>query len=129
MVWYARGSETDVITADDIRAAQALFSGAHVSEPVRRYMVDLCEKTRELPQVTAGVSPRGLLALLRACQALALIRGRDYVTPDDVKALAVPVLAHRVILSGLYGRSVKAEELIREALSQITAPVESGERA
>ena len=120
---------TPCATAEDIRAAQALFSGAHVSEPVRRYMVDLCEKTRELPQVTAGVSPRGLLALLRACQALALIRGRDFVTPDDVKALAVPVLAHRVILSGLYGRSVKAEELIREALSQITAPVESGERA
>ena len=120
---------TPCATAEDIRAAQALFSGAYVSEPVRRYMVDLCEKTRELPQVTAGVSPRGLLALLRACQALALIRGRDFVTPDDVKALAVPVLAHRIILSGLYGRSTKAEDLIREALGQITAPVESGERA
>ena len=119
---------TPCATAEDIRAAQSLFAGAYVSEPVRRYMVDLCEKTRELPQVQTGVSPRGLLALLRACQALALIRGRDFVTPDDVKALAVPVLAHRIILSGLYGRSARSEELIREALSQITAPVESGER-
>ena len=91
-------------------------------------MVDLCEKTRELPQVSTGVSPRGMLALLRARQALALIRGRDFVTPDDVKALAVPVLAHRIILSGIYGRSVRSEDLIKEALSQITAPVESGER-
>ncbi|MBO4298910.1 MAG: magnesium chelatase, partial [Clostridia bacterium] len=112
----------------DIRSAQALFSGAYVAEPVRRYMVDLCEKTRELPQVQAGVSPRGLLALLRACQALALIRGRDFVTPDDVKELAVPVLAHRIVLSGLYGRSEKNEDNVREALSEITAPVESGER-
>ena len=91
-------------------------------------MVDLCEKTRTLPQVTAGVSPRGLLALLRASQALALIRGRDFVTPDDVKTLAVPVLAHHIIVSGLYGRTAKAEELVKEALGSITAPVETGER-
>ena len=115
-------------SAEEIRAAQALFSGAYVAEPVRRYMVDLCEKTRELPQVQTGVSPRGLLALLRACQAFALIRGRDFVTPDDVKALAVPVLAHRIIVGGLYGRSAKNEELVREALGEITAPVESCER-
>ena len=67
-------------------------------------------------------------ALLRACQAMALIRGRDFVTPDDVKYLAVPVLAHRVALSGLYGRTAKSEEIIREALSQTEAPVESCER-
>ena len=119
---------TPCAEASDIAEAQRLFSGAHVSEPVRRYMVDLVEKTRVLPQVQTGVSPRGLLALMRACQALALIRGRDYVTPDDVKFLAVPVLAHRVIVSGLYGRSAKCEELIREALDGITAPVETGER-
>ena len=119
---------TPCAAAEDIREAQKLFSGAYVSEPVRRYMVDLCEKTRTLPQVTAGVSPRGLLALLRASQALALIRGRDFVTPDDVKTLAVPVLAHRIIVSGLYGRTAKAEELVKEALGSIIAPVETGER-
>ena len=72
---------------------------------------------------------RGLLALLRACQSWAAMHGRDFVTPDDVKALSVPVLAHRIILGGLYGRSTKSEEVVREALSQIAAPVESGEGA
>lgn len=120
---------TPCASAEDIKAAQALIGTVHVSEPVRRYMVALVEKTRELPEVETGVSPRGLLALLRACQAWAAMHGRDFVTPDDVKALAVPVLAHRIILGGLYGRSTKSEEVVREALHQITAPVESGERA
>lgn len=120
---------TPCASAEDIKAAQTLIGTVHVSEPVRRYMVALVEKTRELPEVETGVSPRGLLALLRACQAWAAMHGRDFVTPDDVKALAVPVLAHRIILGGLYGRSTKSEEVVREALHQITAPVESGERA
>ena len=120
---------TPCAAAADIRAAQALIGTVHVSEPVRRYMVALVEKTRELPEVQTGVSPRGLLALLRACQSWAAMHGRDFVTPDDVKALAVPVLAHRIILGGLYGRSTKSEEVVREALSQTAAPVESGERA
>lgn len=119
---------TPCATAEDIKSAQALIGTVHVSSVVRRYMVDLVEKTREMPEVETGVSPRGLLALLRACQAWAAMNGRDFVTPDDVKALAVPVLAHRIILGGLYGRSTKSEEVVREALHQITAPVESGER-
>lgn len=120
---------TPCAAAADIRAAQALIGTVHVSEPVRHYMVALVEKTRELPEVQTGVSPRGLLALLRACQSWAAMHGRDFVTPDDVKALAVPVLAHRIILGGLYGRSTKSEEVVRAALSQTAAPVESGERA
>ena len=120
---------TPVAGAEEIREAQRLFTGAYVSEPVRAYIVALCEKTRELPDVATGVSPRGMLSLLRACQAYALVRGRDFVTPDDVKALAVPVLAHRVILSGLLGRSAQAEDVVRESLSAIQAPTESPERA
>ena len=120
---------TPCAAAADIRAAQGLIGTVHVSEPVRRYMVALVEKTRELPEVQTGVSPRGLLALLRACQSWAAMHGRDFVTPDDVKALSVPVLAHRIILGGLYGRSTKSEEVVREALSPIAAPVESGEGA
>ena len=119
---------TAVCPAEDVVEAQKVFSSSHVSEAVRRYIVDLCEKTRQLPQVSTGVSPRGMLALMRACQALSFIRGRAFVTPDDVKELAVPVLAHRIILSGIYGRTAKGEEAIREALSQITAPVETAER-
>lgn len=120
---------TPVASAEDLRQAQKLFTGAHVSEPVRAYIVALCEKTREIPSVATGVSPRGMLALLRACQAYALVKGRDFVTPDDVKALAVPVLAHRIILSGLFGRSTQAEDVVKEALAAITAPTESPERA
>ena len=120
---------TSVASAEEVRQAQKLFTGAHVSEPVRAYIVALCEKTREMPSVTTGVSPRGMLALLRACQALALVRGRDYVTPDDVKALAVPVLTHRIVLSGLFGRSTQAEDVVRESLAAIKAPTESAERA
>ncbi len=115
--------------AEEIREAQRLFTGAYVSEAVRRYIVAVCEKTRELPSVRMGVSPRGMLALLRASQALALVRGRDFVTPDDIKALAVPVLGHRLALGGAYGRGVKAEEVIAEVLGAVEAPTESCERA
>ena len=120
---------TSCAAASDIEEAQKLFSGAYVAEPVRRYIVAICEKTRELPSVQMGVSPRGMLALLRASQALALIRGRDFVTPDDVKALAVPVLGHRVILGGMYSRTAKAEDVIAEVLSLVETPTESCERA
>lgn len=120
---------TPVASAEEIREAQRLFTGAYVSEPVREYIVALCEKTREMPSVATGVSPRGMLSLLRACQAYALVKGRDFVTPDDVKALAVPVLAHRIILSGLFGRSARAEDVVKESLAAITAPTESPERA
>ena len=120
---------TSCAAASDIEEAQKLFSGAYVAEPVRRYIDAICEKTRELPSVQMGVSPRGMLALLRASQALALIRGRDFVTPDDVKALAVPVLGHRVILGGMYSRTAKAEDVIAEVLSLVETPTESCERA
>ena len=120
---------TACASAEDIKEAQRLFSGAYVAEPVRRYIVSICEKTRDLPSVQMGVSPRGMLALLRASQALALIRGRDFVTPDDVKALAAPVLGHRIVLGGLYGRTAKIEEIIGEVLNAVETPTESCERA
>lgn len=109
--------------------AQRLVGGVHVSEAVRAYLVGVCERTRQLEKVLLGVSPRGMLALLRACQALALVRGRGFVTPDDVKALAVPVLAHRIIVRGLYGASGQSELVVEEALSSVAAPTESAERA
>lgn len=71
-----------------------------------------------------GVSPRGMLALLRVSQAFAAVQGRAYVIPDDVKALAVPVMAHRVILRGLYGKAGENEAFIREILDKVPAPTE-----
>jgi len=117
-----------VASAQDILDAQDEIKNIHVSDAILAYIIDICERTRKLEQVTLGVSPRGSLALLRACQAYAAIQGRDYVIPDDVKTLAVPVLAHRVIVRGAYGRTDKSEEAIQEVLRQAAVPTESGER-
>ena len=113
-----------VASQGEIRDAQALFSQCQVSQPVMQYIAALCQATRSDEQVQLGVSPRGMLALLRAAQAHAAIHGRDFATPDDVKALAVPVLSHRVILRGLYGRSGEGEKFIRELLEKVPAPTE-----
>ena len=114
-----------VASQGEIRDAQALFRQCQVSQPVMQYIAALCQATRSDEQVQLGVSPRGMLALLRAAQAHAAIHGRDFATPDDVKALAVPVLSHRVILRGLYGRSGEGEKFIRELLEKVPAPTEA----
>ncbi len=104
--------------------AQALFSQCEVSAPIMQYIAALCEETRNGDRTMLGVSPRGMLALLRASQAYAAVQGRAYVIPDDVKALAVPVMAHRVILRGLYGKAGENEAFIRELLDKVPAPTE-----
>ena len=114
-----------VASREDLAQAQGAIGEVQVSQPVREYMVAIVENTRSLPQAQLGVSPRGLLALLRAVQALAWIRGRDYATPDDVKRLAVPVLAHRVIVRGLYGQTKPAETLIEDVLAETPVPTEA----
>ena len=86
-------------------------------------MAALCEAARDPDKVRLGPSPRALLALMRACQALAAIRGRDYVIPDDVKTLAVPVLAHRVVLRGI-SYQLTSEDFIRELLGRLPVPTE-----
>ena len=88
-----------------------------------RYMAALCEAARDPNKVRLGPSPRALLALMRCCQALAAIRGRDYVIPDDVKELAVPVLAHRMVLRGI-SYQLTNEDFIRDLLERVDAPTE-----
>ena len=114
-----------VATGEDIVAIQEAISAVQVSEPIRRYIVNLVEATRNHDDIELGISTRGMLALLRACQAYAAINGRDYVLPDDVKALAVPVFAHRLILKVKYNSSSKASELVSRLLSTVPAPTES----
>ncbi|MBQ8151091.1 MAG: MoxR family ATPase [Clostridia bacterium] len=94
-----------------------------VSPDVMRYMASLCEAARNPEKVKLGPSPRAMLALMRACQALAAIRGRGYVIPDDVKELAQPVLAHRIILRGVSYQTTGAEFLTR-LLDQLPVPTE-----
>ena len=88
-----------------------------------RYIAALGEAARDPSAVRLGPSPRALLALMRCAQALAAIRGRDYVIPDDVKALAVPVLAHRVILRGMH-HQLTGEAFVRSLLDQVSVPTE-----
>ncbi|HEY9388870.1 MAG TPA: AAA family ATPase [Mycobacteriales bacterium] len=88
-----------VSTAAEVRRLIAAIRAIHVSEPVRRYTVDLVTATRQSPEVRLGASPRATLQLLRAARAYAALDGRGYVLPDDIQLLSQPVLAHRLILT------------------------------
>ena len=106
-----------------VSEATVLCATCQVSPDIMRYIASICEAARNPEKVRLGPSPRALLALMRASQSLAAIRGRDYVIPDDVKALAEPVLAHRVIPRGLASQRSGAE-LIREVLNRVPVPTE-----
>ena len=96
-----------------------------VSDDVRSYLVAVARETRTDPRLRLGASPRATLALHRACQARALLHDRDYVLPDDVKALAVPVLAHRLILDPAARlRGTSTEEILAEIVERLAVPVE-----
>ena len=118
-----------VVKREEIVEAQNALKDVEASTPVMSYITALCERTRQFEQVQLGVSPRGMLALLRASQAHALVEGRDFVTPDDVRAMAEPVLAHRIVVRGMYGRSGQGEMIVAEALKSTPVPTESPERA
>lgn len=114
-----------VADAASVRALVAAVGRLHVSEGVRRYVVDLVEATRRSPHLRLGASPRAGLQLLRAARASAALAGRDLVLPDDVKDLAVPVLAHRLLLGAdaAVGRRTP-EQVVAELLA--TTPVPRG---
>ncbi|HKF00331.1 MAG TPA: MoxR family ATPase [Actinomycetes bacterium] len=112
-----------VAERSELLALQRAVEAVHVAESVGRYVVELVAATRASPRVQVGASPRGTLALVKAARARALLAGRGYVVPDDVKALAVPALAHRVLLHPeLWVRRVRAEDVITELLGQVPAP-------
>ncbi len=114
-------SLVSVLSIDEILQIQAAVKKITVSEDIQNYILDLIEGTRNSTELFVGVSPRGGIAFSRAVQALALLENRDYVIPDDVKRLAVPVLAHRVIARS-FGQSNQREvlELIIERLLHTT---------
>ncbi|MBQ8556534.1 MAG: MoxR family ATPase [Clostridia bacterium] len=115
---------TAVAAGSDVLAAVKACMDVRVDEDVMRYMAALCEAARNPDRVRLGPSPRALLALMRACQALAAIRGRGYVIPDDVKELAIPVLAHRVVLRGV-SYQTSSEGFLTELLSRVDVPTEA----
>ena len=103
--------------------AQRAVEQVEVEDTVAGYCVDLAAATRQRQQVLVGASPRGALGLLLVARALAVLRRRDYVTPEDVKAVAVSVLAHRITLKPeMWLRRVSAEDVVREVLGDVPAP-------
>ena len=112
-----------VIDAPTMLAMQRAVEGVHVSESIRLYMVDLVRQTRESRRVQVGSSPRGSLALYTLARARAVLQGRDFVTPEDVKDVAVPALAHRLTLRPeLWVQRVSTEDVVREVLDTVPTP-------
>ncbi|MSQ12176.1 MAG: MoxR family ATPase [Dehalococcoidia bacterium] len=122
---HAASTLTPVVSVEELRAAQAAVAEVRVDESLRTYMVRLVQATRRHNQVELGASPRAALALYRGGQALAAVRGRDYVLPDDVKALAEPALAHRLVLTPQARlRGQIAELVVSDVLRTEPVPVE-----
>ncbi|MEE8120336.1 MAG: MoxR family ATPase [Anaerolineales bacterium] len=112
-----------VIEIAELLSAQEAVRRVTVTDEIKRYIVDLVETTRGHGEIYLGASPRGSLALFRTSQARAAILGREYVLPDDVKALAVPALAHRLIVgSAARIREVDAVDVIEEVLEKVPVP-------
>jgi MoxR-like ATPase len=102
---------------------QESIEQVHVSEPVGTYIVDIVSSTRVSLRVQVGASPRGSLAILKLARAKAALSGRDFVTPEDVKAVAVPALSHRLMLKPeLWVQRVRPEDVVRESLETVPAP-------
>jgi len=116
-----------VTDATEIMRLKKAAQQVHLSPELRRYLLEIVRDTRQHPEIQLGASPRASLALHHAAQALALVRGRDFVIPDDIKILAPSVLSHRLISSTeayLHHRS--KESLIENILDRIPVPVEPG---
>jgi MoxR-like ATPase len=114
-----------VTTPDEILAMQRQVRDVRVEESVRGYIVQVVRATREHRDIQLGVSPRGTLALHKCAQALAAIRGREYVIPDDIKLLAPYVLSHRIMISPatrLRGR--KISDVLMDVIDTVPVPVE-----
>jgi MoxR-like ATPase len=112
-----------IIDGPTMLAMQQAVETVHVDEGIGRYMVDLVAATRTNRRVQVGASPRGSLALLKLARGKAALAGRDYVTPDDVKAVAVPALSHRLVLLPEYWvQRIRVEDVVTECLDQVPLP-------
>ncbi|HEX9350330.1 MAG TPA: MoxR family ATPase [Gaiellaceae bacterium] len=112
-----------VVSRDEVLAMQRTLEDVFVSDAVERYVVDLVQATRTDHRVALGASPRGALALLKLARAWAVLRGRDFVTPDDVKAMAGSALSHRLILQPeLWVSKLSAAQVVNDLLTQVAVP-------
>ena len=107
-----------------LRAMQAAIEEVHVAPPLAEYAVAIARATRDSPQLTVGASPRGSLALMKLARARAAYLGRDFVTPDDIKAVSIPALAHRLTLAPeLWVQRIDPAEAVRAAVASVPVPV------
>jgi MoxR-like ATPase len=112
-----------MVSSEELASMQEAVKGVYIAPSVKRYIVTLARETRDHAEVYLGASPRGSLALFRTSQALAAMRGRDYVLPDDVKSLVVPTFAHRIILGPAARlRDLDAEQIVKEILEKVPVP-------
>ncbi len=113
-----------VCSAQDILELTEKAKEVFVHPLLMKYIVDIAQASRKLSGLDMGVSPRGSLALLRACRSFALIKGRDYVVPEDIKAVAEPVLAHRIKVGGAMGNVKEQKRLVNQLLNSVALPTE-----
>jgi MoxR-like ATPase len=112
-----------VVDREALLAMQGAVEDVHVADSIGRYIVDLVAATRSSQRLQVGASPRGALALLKLARCRAALHGRDFATPDDVKAVAVPALAHRLTLKPeLWVQRISADDVVRETLEQVSTP-------
>ncbi|MDL4842239.1 AAA family ATPase [Aquibacillus rhizosphaerae] len=116
-----------VASQQDILQIQHFYSSTYVSDDLLAYIMDIVEKTRVHANIAVGVSPRGSQALFKAVQAHAVIQGRDYVLPDDVKQMVKPVLSHRIQIRRMAGlKSNPADSILDEIIETVVVPSEAG---
>ena len=116
-----------VLQLDELIEIKKEVNEIFVHSCVREYMVELVAATRKGENIMMGVSPRGSLALLRCVKAYAYLNGRAYATPDDVKAVAVPVLAHRIVMGYGHNKGGESREFVKRLLGEIPVPTENFE--
>lgn len=116
-----------VVTAEEVVDIQSRVKAVRVDDSLLNYLVAVANKTRNTEYLALGVSPRGSQALFRASQARAVLNGRDYVTPDDMKSLVIPVFSHRVMVSSRYAstlrKSHQADQILRDLIETVPVPL------
>ncbi|MBU3142552.1 MoxR family ATPase [Clostridium sp. CF012] len=113
-----------VVSMEEIEYVQNNYTMVHVSEEIKDYIIAIVSATRSHREVELGCSPRATLNMMKGSQALAAIRGRDYVIPEDIKELAIPILSHRLMLKNDLGLGNKSRTIIEDIISTIQAPLE-----
>lgn len=113
-----------VITSEQLMELQVAVREVRIDDALHDYILEIVHATRSHPELTIGVSTRGAVTFSRAIQSQAFVAGRDYVIPDDVKAMAIPVLAHRVVCSGILreGQRKRAQAVLQQMLAKIPVP-------